>query len=279
ILTLHLSEFAAVRDLTPPASDAGSGSDSDDSGSGEGADAGTGSGGTTTTRTPTAPSPQARLSMRVVSTKVFRPGRQVRFGARIISTRKATGTVSLRNTDGSQLATWALKVKAGSNVLTFRMPPSVRKPGRYTLAWKLIVAGDSASQVTRLTIPGDTEGWTPVGAAPPRPDVVLSAPGFTARSLALPRRVRVLKTSHTADAFDLTGAAATNVRVAVLDVDRLGLNFLHDLHTIFPDVRIVAIANDPALRRRALVAGAAVALPHAAGPARVAAAVRRLARA
>ena len=96
--------------------------------------------------------------------------------------------------------------------------------------------------------------------------------------MALPQTVRVLKTSDAADAFDLAAAEATNVRVVILDVDRLGLSYLHDLHTIFPTVRIVAIANDPAVRRRALVAGAAVALPHAAGPARVGAAVRRLSR-
>jgi DNA-binding NarL/FixJ family response regulator len=131
--------------------------------------------------------------------------------------------------------------------------------------------------VTKLTIPGAAAEWTLVGTAPARPDIVLAAPGFSVRSLALPRSVRVLKTSDAADAFDLSAAEATNVRVAVLDVDRLGLNYWHDLHTIFPTVRIVAIANDPAVRRRALVAGAAVALPHAAGPARVAAAVRRLA--
>jgi hypothetical protein len=280
ILTLHLSQFAVVRDLTPPAADSGSGGGSD---SGDASDSSSTTTTPTTTRTTTTtttttPNPQARLSMRVAAAKVFQPGRQVRIGARIISTKKATGTVTLRNADGSQLATWAFKVKTGSNVLLFKMPPSVRKPGRYTLAWRLVAGGDSAAKVTKLTIPGAVAEWALAGAAPPRPDVVLAAPGFSVRSLALPRTVRVLKTSDAADAFDLTAADATNVRVVVLDVDRLGLNYLHDLHTIFPSVRIVAIANDPAVRRRALLAGAAVALPHAAGPAQVAAAVRRLAR-
>ena len=278
ILTLHLSQFAVVRDLTPPAADSGSGGGGSDSG--DGSDSGTTTTTPTTTRTTTTttPRPQTRLSMRVAAAKVYRPGHQVRIGARIMSTKKATGTVTLRNAAGSQLATWAFKVKTGSNVLLFKMPASVRKHGRYTLTWRLVAEGDAVAKATTLTIPGAVSAWTLVGAAPPRPDVVLAAPGFSVRSLALPRSFRVLKTSDAADAFDLSAAVTTNVRVVVLDVDRLSLNYLHDLHTIFPAVRIVAIANDPAVRRRALVAGAAVALPHAAGPARVAAAVRRLAR-
>ncbi|HEY8628684.1 MAG TPA: Ig-like domain-containing protein [Gaiellaceae bacterium] len=280
ILTLHLSQFAVVRDLTPPA-DSGSGGGSDTgggSGSGSGSDGTTTTETTTTSTTTTTPHPQTRLSMRVAATKVFRPGHQVRIGARIVSTKKATGTVTLRSADGSQLATWAFKVESGSNVLLFKMPASVRKPGHYTLAWRLVAAGDSVEKVTKLTISGAVAEWTLVGAVPARPDVVLAAPGFSVRSLALPRSVRVLETSAAADAFDLTAGDATNVRVVVLDVDRLGLNYLHDLHTVFPTVRIVAIANDPAIRRRALNAGAAVALPHTAGPARVGAAVRRLAQ-
>ncbi|MEP6977765.1 MAG: hypothetical protein ABI948_06895 [Thermoleophilia bacterium] len=279
ILTLHLSQFAVVRDLTPPAADSGSGSGGG-SGSGDGSDSGTTTNTPTTTRTTTTttPRPQTRLSMRVAAAKVFRPGHQVRIGARITATKKATGTVTLRNAAGSQVATWAFKVKTGSNVLLFKMPASVRKPGRYTLTWRLVAEGDAVAKVTRLRIPGAAAEWTLVGAGPSRPDVVLAAPGFSVRSLALPRSFRVLKTSDVADAFDLSAADATNVRVVVLDVDRLSLSYLHDLHTIFPAVRIVAIANDPGVRRRALVAGAAVALPHAAGPARVGAAVRRVAR-
>ena len=278
ILTLHLSQFAVVRDLTPPATEGGSGSNG-------GSDTGDGSTGTTTTSTTTTtttttttPRPQTRLSMRVAATKIFRPGRQVRVGARIVSTTKATATVTLRSSGGSQLATWAFKVKAGSNVLLFKLPSSVRKPGRYTVTWRLVAAGDSVVKTTKLTVAGVALAATRPGAKPARSDVVLAAPGFSVRSLALPQTVRVLKTSDAADAFDLAAAEATNVRVVILDVDRLGLSYLHDLHTIFPTVRIVAIANDPAVRRRALVAGAAVALPHAAGPARVGAAVRRLSR-
>jgi hypothetical protein len=195
-----------------------------------------------------------------------------------MATKKATGTVTLRNADGSQVATWAFKAKTGSNVLLFKMPATARKPGPYTLSWRLVADGDAVAKMTKLTIPGAVAEWALAGSAPSRPDVVLAAPGFSVRSLALPRSVRVLKTSGAADAFDLSAAQATNVRVVVLDVDVLGLGYLHDLHTIFPAVRIVAIANDPAFRRRALAAGAAVALPHAAGPARVGAAVRRLAR-
>jgi hypothetical protein len=202
----------------------------------------------------------------------------VRIGARIVSTAKATGTMTLRSSGGSQLATWAFNAKAGSNVKLFKLPTTGRKPGGYTVVWRLVAAGESVVKTTKLTVSRVAATPTRVGAKPARSDVVLAAPGFSVRSLALPRSVRVLKTSDAADAFDLAAAEATNVRVAILDVDRLGLGYLHDLHTIFPTVRIVAIANDPLVRHRALVAGAAVALPHAAGPARVGAAVRRLSR-
>jgi hypothetical protein len=280
ILTLHLSQFAVVRDLTPPAteggssSNGGSGSSSGSSGTTTTASASTTS--TTTTTTTTAPRPQTQLSVRVAATKVFRVGHQLRIGARIVSTTKATGTVTLRAPGSSQLATWAFNVKAGANVLTFKMPGNVGRPGRDTLSWRLVAAGDSVAKTTRLTISRAVRAST-AGSAHARLDVVLAATGFSVRSLGLPRGVRVLKTSDAIDAFDLTAAETTNVQIVVLDVDRLGLSYLHDLHTVFPTVRIVAIANDPAVQRRAIVAGAAVALPHTAGPARVGAAVRRLA--
>jgi hypothetical protein len=283
MLTLHLSEFAVVRALTPPTggdSQSGSGS-----GSGSAEDTGTGTTTTTTrptsTTTTTTPRPSTRLSFQVVNTKVFEPGRQVRIGARIKATRAATGTVALRNPGGGQVATWALAAKAGTNVLTLKMPRTLRAPGRYTLAWTLAAGGESAVRVTRLTIPGEASDpgseWTVADAKPQRPDVVVAADGFGVDALALPRSVRALVASKSRDAFDLSGDERTNVRVAVLDVDRLGVPFLHDLHTVFPTLGIVAIANDPELRRRSLAAGASAAFPHAAGPARIGVAVRRLA--
>ena len=48
-----------------------------------------------------------------------------------------------------------------------------------------------------------------------------------------------------------------NVAVVVVDIDRQGLAMVHNLHTVFPQVRIVAVTKDPAKLMKARRFGAA----------------------
>jgi hypothetical protein len=59
----------------------------------------------------------------------------------------------------------------------------------------------------------------------------------------------------------LTASAARNVSVVVVDVDAYGLGFVGDLRAVFPSLRLIAIAREPATRALAVRAGAVLALP------------------
>ena len=77
-------------------------------------------------------------------------------------------------------------------------------------------------------------------------------------------------------AFDLSASSTRDVRVVVVDTRVYGLQLVRDLRTVFPRLRIVAIATDRRLELRALKAGADDALPPTATPAEVARAAAAL---
>ena len=64
--------------------------------------------------------------------------------------------------------------------------------------------------------------------------------------------------------FDAAANRKTDVRVIVVDVDAFGVGLVRDLHTVFPSVRIVALASTPRLLAGALEAGATIVLPGSA---------------
>ena len=75
----------------------------------------------------------------------------------------------------------------------------------------------------------------------------------------------------------LTASAARNIGLVVVDVDAYGLGFVADLRTVFPSLRLIAIAREPATRALAVRAGAVVALPRNTPAAQVAKAIAAIA--
>jgi DNA-binding NarL/FixJ family response regulator len=78
--------------------------------------------------------------------------------------------------------------------------------------------------------------------------------------------------------FDAAANRNRDVRVIVVDVDELGLPMVRDLHTVFPSVKIVALAAGPKTMARALKAGATIVLPRSTPPATLAKIIRQLAK-
>ena len=72
---------------------------------------------------------------------------------------------------------------------------------------------------------------------------------------------RVVATATPDQTFALTASPARNIVVVVVDVDAYGLGFIADLRTVFPSVRLIAIAREPATRALAVRAGAVLAFP------------------
>ena len=103
--------------------------------------------------------------------------------------------------------------------------------------------------------------------------VVVSGPSVAGLGSGL-NGVRVLQTAGD-DTF--SAAASGNVSVAVIDVDQYGLATIRDLHTLFPDLRLIAVSDNPKTLGRAVVLGATVALPSSTPSQQLAALIGRLA--
>jgi len=59
-------------------------------------------------------------------------------------------------------------------------------------------------------------------------------------------------------------------------VDEFGIGLIRDLHTVFPAVKIVALASSPRMMAAALKAGAAIVLPRSTPPATMAKVIQKL---
>ena len=103
--------------------------------------------------------------------------------------------------------------------------------------------------------------------------VVISGPSVTGLGSGL-SGVHVLQTAGD-DTFAAAGTA--NVTVVVIDLDQYGLATLRDLHTLFPEIRLIALSDNPKTLGRAVVLGATVALPTSTPSQQLAALIGRLA--
>ena len=72
---------------------------------------------------------------------------------------------------------------------------------------------------------------------------------------------RVVARAGLDQTFALAASASRNVGIVVVDVDVHGVGFVSDLRIVFPSIRVIALATQPADRVRALRAGAVRALP------------------
>ena len=74
-------------------------------------------------------------------------------------------------------------------------------------------------------------------------------------------RARIVAQADLDQTFALAASGAHDIKIVVVDVDTHGVGFVSDLRTVFPSIRVIAIATQPADRVRALRAGAVQALP------------------
>ena len=109
-------------------------------------------------------------------------------------------------------------------------------------------------------------------------EVVLAGDGI-GKDVALGvdgKRVRVL--TATADGVFALAARDGVEQVVVVDVDQYDVGLVHDLHTLFPTLRIIAIAASAEARAAALRAGAKAALAGSVPDSEIARTIARLIR-
>jgi DNA-binding NarL/FixJ family response regulator len=107
-------------------------------------------------------------------------------------------------------------------------------------------------------------------------EVVLAGAEIPPVTVAGKRKPKVVAAAGVDNAFDLAGTGTGDVQVMVVDVDQFGVGFVHDLHMVFPTMKIVALSRNPKLLAASLKAGATVALPASTPSPTLAAIVARL---
>jgi hypothetical protein len=207
--------------------------------------------------------PQTRLVFAVNGSKQLTLQKHTTIATRITVSRPANVTVTLATAGKQRLYTWPqLRIKAGANVVKLTLPQQIRRPGTYTLTWIARSGSETVSRSVNLKLVG--KGLAQATLKRTEIEVVLAGeqhPKNVVQSALAGSRARVVAQAGLDRTFDLAASASHNVGLVVVDVDAYGVGFISDLRTVFPAIRVIAVASQPADRVRALRAGAVRALP------------------
>ena len=194
----------------------------------------------------------------VVSTKRLVLSQRKFIGVHIAQTRASVVTATLVGPTGKTLATWKRSARAGVTIVRLALPKSAKtwKHATYKLRWKVVSGGDSLQRTIAVQI-GRTKKDFPASTRK-KLDVVVAGSTLPAK---LPVSGKTVQAVSENTAFELAGDPKKNVGVIVIDADQYTLGMIHDLRTVFPSVKLVALSNSAARRAKAVRAGATVALP------------------
>ena len=207
--------------------------------------------------------PQTQLVFSVAASKTLTLKKQTTIAARVSVSKPATLTAMLSTTGKKRLYTWKVRrLKAGANVVKLTLPKQIRRPGTYTLTWIARSGTETVSRTIKLKLVG--KKIAQIKASRGEIEVVLAGEGHpknVVQSALAGSRARIVAQAGLDQTFALAASGSRDVKIVVVDVDVHGVGFVKDLRTVFPAIRVIAIASQPADRVRALRAGAVKALP------------------
>ncbi len=200
--------------------------------------------------------PQAQFQLRIANDKTVkvRVGSVSSIPARVFVTRPAGVVATLATSSGRRLYTWRFRVQAGVTIKKLGLPSQVRRPGLYRLTWRATSGSTTAKTASLIRFVGP--GIEQFRTRPHRVEVVLAVDTSKGARRISSSADRVVSHATPERTFALLSARDRTVDVVVVDVDRFGLQFLRDLRTVFPTVRVIALSDRAALRPGIKRAGA-----------------------
>jgi DNA-binding NarL/FixJ family response regulator len=203
--------------------------------------------------------PGTKFVFNVVGTRRLPLSKRNFIGIHIASTRATTLTATLVNAKGARVYTWNEKARAGASIVKLTLPKQARKTGTYTLLWTAVSGTETMRKSITVKI---TEKLAPKVAATKPVDVILTGESLPKElPIQTAQEQRLIPATSGDTTFSVTGDPKRNVQVIVVDADEYGLSLVHDLRTVFPMVKLIALTNDPSKLSRAIKAGATLALP------------------
>ena len=207
--------------------------------------------------------PQTQLVFSVAGSKTVTLHKRTTIAARVKVSRPATLTAMLSTAGKKRLYTWPVRhLKAGANVVKLTLPKQIRRPGNYTLIWVARSGSETVSRTVKLKLVGKKVAQIKTNRS--EVEVVLAGeqhPKTVVQSALAGSRAHVVAKAGLDQTFALAASGSRDIQIVVVDVDLHGVGFVSDLRTVFPAIRVIAIATQPADRVRALRAGAVKALP------------------
>jgi CheY-like chemotaxis protein len=207
--------------------------------------------------------PQTQLVFTVAGSKSLALKKRTTIAARVKVSKPARLTATLSSAGKQKLFTWKVRhLKAGANVVKLTLPKQIRRPGTYTVTWIARAGKETVSRTVKLKLVG--KNVAQIKKSRSEVEVVLAGeqhPKTVVQSALAGTRARVVAQADQDQTFALAASGARDVKIVVVDVDKHGVGFVSDLRTVFPSIRVIAIATQPADRVRALRAGAVKALP------------------
>ena len=214
----------------------------------------------------------SKFAFRVVTAPKYKPAPRKKLAARITLTRAARVTAELLSPRGEKIYTWRFSARAGHSIVKLAIPRQVRRAGVYSLRWTARAGRETISRRIKVRLVKTARALKPAQ----RVGVVLTGSAGRDVKGKLPRYAKLLAAADIDPTFDAAASRTTDVRVIVLDTNQFGSALIRDLHTVFPTVKIVALASTPRAMVTALRAGAAVALPRSTPPSTLARVIQRL---
>jgi hypothetical protein len=189
------------------------------------------------------------LSLHVVGSKRINPVIRNYVAVQVKVNLAAQLIATMRSSQQRIVALWTRNLRAGVFIVRYPLPSNLA-PDNYNLTVQARTEGSRQGYTIPVIV---TRGKAPI-AENARVVVVGDATGQSSLSLNLNARAQALVVA-TSQIFDVTGSQR-RVAAVVVDVDRYGLAIVHNLHIVFPSVKIVAVTSKSAKVARAKSAGA-----------------------
>jgi hypothetical protein len=192
---------------------------------------------------------RAPLALHVVGTKRLNLLTRHYTAVRVQVNMSSTITASL-TMNSKLVTTWTRNVKTGTWILRYALPRRLA-PGNYKLTVAAANGGERKASTIRLRI---KDGQILLGG---KARVLVVGSGIGSMKLVVPKAKVTVTSSSTV--YDTT-FWSRNVAVVVVDIDKQGAAIVHNLHTVFPSVRIVAVTKYPTKVEKARRFGASAVI-------------------
>ncbi len=188
------------------------------------------------------PKPGAPLQFKVNSPKRLTLSK-TSFNVRVSVNLPVTVTFTLRTRRGTPVSAWKVKSRSGVSYPTLKLVPRVSNPGLYSLT--SVASGHLQTKIRRATITFKRT-IPPIVKLGPKVGVTIVAT-TAPPSLPLPSRYEITQTSEAEQVWDDGSSPSRNVSILVIDVDvpGFGVDFVRDLHMVFPNMKFIGLTSSP----------------------------------